>query len=97
MDKYLSASGYLPPSVKPFFVALPKDRAAGAGGISAAAPSAEWRKAIQEVDSSVKQHLRTGIEGGFDEERFGTRIGFGNLRRCGDRAGNGGVRRMGMH
>jgi hypothetical protein len=24
VDKYLSATGYLPPSVKPFFVALPK-------------------------------------------------------------------------
>jgi hypothetical protein len=24
VDKYLSASGYLPPTVKPFFVALPK-------------------------------------------------------------------------
>jgi hypothetical protein len=24
VDKYLSASGYLPPAVKPFFVALPK-------------------------------------------------------------------------
>ncbi len=24
VDKYLSATGYLPPNVKPFFVALPK-------------------------------------------------------------------------
>lgn len=24
VDRYLSATGYLPPSVKPFFVALPK-------------------------------------------------------------------------
>ncbi|PRW39278.1 dynamin-related GTPase isoform A [Chlorella sorokiniana] len=77
VDKYLSASGYLPPSVKPFFVALPKDRAGGSGTTS----SAEWRKAIQEVDSSVKTHLRESIAGGFDEELFGTRIGFGNLRR----------------
>lgn len=37
----------------------------------------------QEVDSSVKKHLRESIAGGFDEERFGTRIGFGNLRRQG--------------
>lgn len=83
VDKYLSASGYLPPSVKPFFVALPKDRQGGSSGISSNATSAEWRRAIQEVDGSVKQHLRSGIEGGFDEERFGTRIGFGNLRRWG--------------
>lgn len=81
VDKYLSASGYLPPSVKPFFVALPKDRQGGGAGIASTATSAEWRRAIQEVDASVKQHLRGGIEGGFDEERFGARIGFGNLRR----------------
>jgi hypothetical protein len=24
LDRYLSATGYLPPNVKPFFVALPK-------------------------------------------------------------------------
>ena len=75
MDKYLSASGYLPPNVKPFFVALPKDRSA------ATSTSADWRRAIQEVDAGVKQHLREGVAGGFDEERFGTRVGFGNLRR----------------
>eukprot|EP00887_Chlorella_sp_A99_P005155 scaffold40.g5155.t1 len=84
VDKYLSASGYLPPSVKPFFVALPKDRNLQT--------SAEWRKAIQarcpnacacmfEVDASVLRHLREGIAGGFDEERFGSRIGFGCLRK----------------
>lgn len=83
MDKYLSASGYLPPSVKPFFVALPKDRQSGGAGTASHATSAEWRRAIQEVDGSVKQHLRGVIEGGFDEERFGARIGFGNLRRWG--------------
>lgn len=38
---------------------------------------------LQEVDGSIKSHLREGISGGFDEERFGQRIGFGNLRRCG--------------
>lgn len=75
VDKYLSASGYLPPNVKPFFVALPKDRSA------ATSSSADWRRAIQEVDGGVKQHLREGVAGGFDEERFGTRVGFGNLRR----------------
>ncbi|KAL4853400.1 Dynamin-related protein 5A [Chlorella vulgaris] len=70
-----AASGYLPPNVKPFFVALPKDRSTGA------ATSADWRRAIQGVDSGVKQHLRESIAGGFDEERFASRIGFGNLRR----------------
>lgn len=29
VDKYLSATGYLPPNVKPFFVALPKASMAG--------------------------------------------------------------------
>ena len=75
VDKYLSASGYLPPNVKPFFVALPKDRSA------ATSTSADWRRAIQEVEAGVKQHLRDGVAGGFDEERFATRVGFGNLRR----------------
>ena len=76
MDKFLSASGFLPPNVKPFFVALPKDR-------GTASSSAEWRRAIQEVDAAVKSHLREKVTGGFDEERFGPRIGFGNLRRQG--------------
>jgi hypothetical protein len=73
VDKYLSASGYLPPSVRPFFVALPKDRVAGS--------SADWRRAIQDVDSGVVAHLRDRVVGGFDEERFGGHIGFGSLRR----------------
>ncbi len=34
-----------------------------------------------EVDASVFAHLRDAIKGGFDEERFGSRIGFGNLKR----------------
>ena len=80
VDKYLSASGYLPPSVRPFFVALPKaDRGATAGG---GGTSAEWRRSIQEVDARVLKTLSEGIEGGFDAERFGSRVGFGNLRRC---------------
>eukprot|EP00877_Chromochloris_zofingiensis_P001237 jgi/Chrzof1/11113/Cz05g24080.t1 len=73
VDRYLSATGYLPASVKPFFVALPKDRAAQS--------SAEWRQQMQAVDSSVFQHLREGIKGGFDEERYAARVGFGNLKR----------------
>ena len=44
--------------------------------------SSEWRRGIQEVDAAVFQHLRTGIEGGFDEETFAQRIGFGNLKWC---------------
>ena len=43
--------------------------------------SHEWRAQIQAVDASVKEHLRTKIVGGFDEERFGGQIGFANLRR----------------
>lgn len=73
VDKYLSATGYLPSNVKPFFVALPKDRKAQS--------SAEWRRQMQEVDVTVFRHLRESIRGGFDEERFAGRIGFGNLRR----------------
>ena len=73
LEKYMSAAGYLPPTVKPFFVALPKDKNH--------ASSAEWRTAIQAVDADIKGHLRTNIDGGYDEERFGSRIGFGNLKR----------------
>jgi hypothetical protein len=73
VDRYLAATGYLPPAVKPFFVALPKDRQLQG--------SAEWRKQMAEVDRSVFGHLREGVKGGFDEERFGVRIGFGNLKR----------------
>ena len=36
---------------------------------------------MQEVDVSVVKQLREGIKGGFDEERFGTRIGFANLKK----------------
>lgn len=36
---------------------------------------------MQAVDSSVFQHLREGIKGGFDEERYAARVGFGNLKR----------------
>ncbi len=43
--------------------------------------SADWRRAIQDVDSGVKRHLREQIVGGFDEEAFVHRIGFGSLRR----------------
>jgi hypothetical protein len=43
--------------------------------------SSDWRRQIQEIDSAVLTHLRESIAGGFDEERFGTRIGFGSLKR----------------
>ncbi|KAL0049185.1 hypothetical protein WJX82_008406 [Trebouxia sp. C0006] len=72
VDRYLSATGYLHPNAKPFFVALPKDRSLTA--------SSEWRQAIQQVDSAVLSHLRTEVAGGFDEEQFGNRIGFANLK-----------------
>ncbi len=44
--------------------------------------SSEWREQIQAVDRDCLQHLRKEIAGGFDEERFGSCIGFGNLKRC---------------
>ncbi|KIY98072.1 hypothetical protein MNEG_9891 [Monoraphidium neglectum] len=73
VDRYLAATGYLPPSVKPFFVALPKDRQLQG--------SAEWRRQMADVDRAVFSHLRDGVKGGFDEDHFGSRIGFGNLKR----------------
>lgn len=36
---------------------------------------------MQEVDSGILKHLREGIKGGFDEERFGSRMGFTDLKR----------------
>ncbi|KAG2439371.1 hypothetical protein HXX76_004729 [Chlamydomonas incerta] len=73
VDKYLSATGYLPPNVRPFFVALPKDRVIQS--------SAEWRRSMTEVDTAIYKHMRDGIKGGFDEERFVSRIGFSNLKK----------------
>ncbi|WIA29612.1 hypothetical protein OEZ86_012099 [Tetradesmus obliquus] len=73
VDKYLSATGYLPSNVKPFFIALPKDR-----NIQS---STEWRQQLGEVDKSILDYMRSSIKGGFDEERHGPRIGFGNLKR----------------
>lgn len=36
---------------------------------------------MSHVDVSILQHMRDNIKGGFDEERHGPRIGFGNLKR----------------
>ena len=47
----------------------------------AVAKSSEWRTEIQAVDRETLQHLRQNIVGGFDEERFGACVGFGNLKR----------------
>lgn len=72
MDRYLSASGYLGENTRPFFVALPKDR----GTVS----NDEFRRQITQVDVEVIRHLRDGVKGGFDEEKFKPFIGFGCLR-----------------
>ncbi len=42
--------------------------------------STEWRRAIEAVDEAVAEHLR---DIGFDEARYGARIGFGKLKWCG--------------
>jgi len=68
----LSASGYLGENVRPYFVALPKDR----NTVS----NEEFRRKISQVDSEVIRHLREGVQGGFDEEKFGPYIGFTTLR-----------------
>lgn len=72
VDRYLSASGYLGENTRPFFVALPKDR----NTIS----NDEFRRQIAQVDAEVLRHLREGIKGGFDEEKFKNHIGFSSLR-----------------
>jgi hypothetical protein len=96
VDRYLSAAGYLHQNVKPFFVALPKvnthNHHVDPKKADMALPttlsqersvtsSSEWRRLIQEVDVSIVSHLRNSVIGGFDEERFGSRIGFGSLKR----------------
>ncbi|XP_004141359.1 dynamin-related protein 5A isoform X2 [Cucumis sativus] len=72
VDKYLSASGYLGDNTHPFFVALPKDRNTVSND--------EFRRQISQVDSDVLRHLRDGVKGGFDEEKYRSYIGFGCLR-----------------
>lgn len=37
---------------------------------------------MTEVDTAIYKHMRDGIKGGFDEERFASRIGFSNLKKC---------------
>lgn len=73
VDSYLSASGYLGDNTHPYFVALPKDR----GTIS----NDEFRRQICQVDSDIVRHLRDNIKGGFNEEKFGTYVGFSCLRK----------------
>lgn len=73
VDSYLSASGYLGDNIHPFFVALPKDR----GTVS----NEEFRRQICQVDIDVLTHLRDGVKGGFNEEKYGPYIGFSRLRK----------------
>ncbi|KAL5565219.1 hypothetical protein UlMin_028383 [Ulmus minor] len=72
VDRYLSANGYLGDGTHPFFVALPKDRSTISND--------EFRRQILQVDTEVLRHLREGVKGGFDEEKFKPFIGFGCLR-----------------
>ncbi|CAH8382543.1 unnamed protein product [Eruca vesicaria subsp. sativa] len=72
VDRYLSASGYLEENTRPYFVALPKDRST--------VSNEEFRRQISQVDSEVIRHLREGVKGGFDEEKFRSQIGIGLLR-----------------
>ncbi|KAJ0250449.1 Dynamin-related protein 5A [Hirschfeldia incana] len=72
VDRYLSASGYLGENTRPYYVALPKDRSTVSND--------EFRRQIAQVDTEVIRHLREGVKGGFDEEKFRSHIGFGSLR-----------------
>ncbi|KAK4795560.1 hypothetical protein SAY86_027886 [Trapa natans] len=72
VDRYLSASGYLGDNTRPFYVALPKDRNTVSND--------EFRRQIAQMDTEVIRHLREGIKGGFDEEKFKNHIGFSSLR-----------------
>ncbi|XP_074311104.1 dynamin-related protein 5A [Silene latifolia] len=72
VDRYLSASGYLGENIRPFYVALPKDRNTVSND--------EFRRQISQVDTEVMHYLRDGVKGGFDEEKFRPFIGFSALR-----------------
>ncbi|CAH8318092.1 unnamed protein product [Eruca vesicaria subsp. sativa] len=72
VDRYLSASGYLGEDTRPYFVALPKD--------GNTVSNHEFRRQISQMDTDVIRHLREGVKGGFDEEKFRSHIGFGSLR-----------------
>ncbi|PSR95692.1 Dynamin-related protein like [Actinidia chinensis var. chinensis] len=72
VDRYLSANGYLGENTRPFFVALPKDKST--------VSNEEFRRQISQVDLEVLHHLREGVKGGFDEEKFRSYIGFACLR-----------------
>lgn len=72
VDRYLSASGYLGENTRPFFVALPKERTTVSND--------EFRRQVSQVDSEILRHLRDGVKGGFDEEKYRSHIGFGCLR-----------------
>ncbi|KAL1556491.1 Dynamin-related protein 5A [Salvia divinorum] len=72
VDSYLSAGGYLGENTRPFFVALPKDKSIVSND--------EFRRKISQVDTEVIHHLRDAVKGGFDEDKYRSRIGFGCLR-----------------
>lgn len=72
MDSYLSASGYLGENIRPFFVALPKDKSAVSND--------EFRRQISQVDVDILHHLQSSVKGGFDEEKYKSQIGFNSLR-----------------
>ncbi|GAQ92749.1 Vacuolar sorting protein VPS1 [Klebsormidium nitens] len=78
VDRYLSASGFLGETARPFFVALPK----GERGTHALATETaeDFRHKIAATDKQILKQLREGIAGGFDEDKYGARVGFCNLR-----------------
>ncbi|RWW89802.1 hypothetical protein BHE74_00001165 [Ensete ventricosum] len=73
VDNYLSANGYLGENIRPYFVALPKDRGA--------VTNEEFRRQISQVDAEVLRHLRDSVNGGFDEEKYRPYVGFSCLRQ----------------
>eukprot|EP00958_Prasinococcus_capsulatus_P011091 scaffold1085_cov407-Prasinococcus_capsulatus_cf.AAC.97 len=71
VDQYLSASGYLG-SCSPFFVALPKDRHITG--------NEHFRRLISDTDTLIWKKMREDIRGGFNETKYGERVGFRQLR-----------------
>jgi len=73
-DAFLSAAGILPDHVRPFFVSLPRETRYGEVG------RRDFQMRLVEAEQEMLQGLERLEEGGFDEQRFGDRVGLSRLR-----------------
>lgn len=75
-DAFLSAAGVLPEHVRPFFVSLPRENTrSGESG-----PRSNFLLRLVEAEQDMLHGLEQLEDGGFDERRFGDRVGLSRLR-----------------